>query len=281
MNKNILPILLTGTLLCGCGAATTAAPETSTETETSSETEVSGTTQSVFSTEASETDGTVATVQGPYGSVSLTIPEGWSYTICDVADDNLLSAEYAIQFSPEQEAVGYIEVGYHTMFGVCGTGLEEVDTTLAGESARIGYYDGSDEWYFVCFSGTHKGIVAIACENKDWEQTELDEVLNILDTLVYRADEKSGAIGVDACIRICQNYLSENDGDVVNTVTNWDNPSVTVVDELPDDYYQISDDTDSEKYFKVVFTTTADELLGSIDFFVDETGNIIGQNYRE
>jgi hypothetical protein len=153
MNKNILPILLTGTLLCGCGAATTAAPETSTETETSSETEVSGTTQSDFSTEASEKDGTVATVQGPYGS--------------------------------------------------------------------------------------------------------------------------------DACIRICQNYLSENDGDAVNTVTNWDNPSVTVVDELPDDYYQISDDTDSEKYFKVVFTTTADELLGSIDFFVDETGNIIGQNYRE
>jgi hypothetical protein len=43
----------------------------------------------------------------------------------------------------------------------------------------------------------------------------------------------------------------------------------------------MSDDTNSEKYYKVVFTTTDDELLGSIDFFVDETGNIIGQNYRE
>jgi hypothetical protein len=75
--------------------------------------------------------------------------------------------------------------------------------------------------------------------------------------------------------------LNENDSDAVKTVTNWNNPEVTIVEELPDDYYKMSDDTNSEKYYKVVFTTTADELLGSIDFFVDETGNIIGQNYRE
>jgi hypothetical protein len=188
VNRKILPILLTGILLCGCGVTKTAVPETSTKTE------VPGTTQDtqsepVLSTETTEAEGTTATVQGPYGSVSLTIPYGWSYTICNVDDDNLLSAEYAIQFSPEKEANGYIEVGYHTSFGVCGTGLEEEETTLAGYSARIGYYDGSKVWSFVTFGGAHEGIVALSIENEEWEQKEQDEVLSILDTLVYRADE--------------------------------------------------------------------------------------------
>ena len=64
-------------------------------------------------------------------------------------------------------------------------------------------------------------------------------------------------------------------------MTNWDHPIITMIEKLPDNYYKISDDTNSEKYFKVVFTTTDDEVLGSIDFFVDDTGNIIGQNYRK
>jgi hypothetical protein len=185
MKKRILPILLTGILLCGCGATITAEPEASTEAV-----------QSVLSTETTEADGTTATVQGPYGSVSLTIPDGWSYTICNVDDDNLLSAEYAIQFSPEKETGGYIEVGYHSMFGVCGTDREEVETTLAGDSAWISYYDGSKVWDFVTFGGAKKEIVALASENEEWEQKELDEILTILDTLVYRANEQTGAIGV-------------------------------------------------------------------------------------
>jgi hypothetical protein len=104
---------------------------------------------------------------------------------------------------------------------------------------------------------------------------------SVLSTETTEADEQADAITVSHCISICQNYLNENDSDAVKTVTNWNNPEVTIVEELPDDYYKMSDDTNSEKYYKVVFTTTADELLGSIDFFVDETGNIIGQNYRE
>jgi glutamate synthase domain-containing protein 3 len=104
---------------------------------------------------------------------------------------------------------------------------------------------------------------------------------SVLSTETTEADEQADTITVSHCISICKNYLNENDSDAVKTVTNWNNPEVTIVEKLPDDYYKMSDDTNSEKYYKVVFTTTADELLGSIDFFVDETGNIIGQNYRE
>jgi hypothetical protein len=84
---------------------------------------------------------------------------------------------------------GYIEVGYHSWFGVCGTGLEEVETTLAGDSALIGSYDGSKVWDYVLFDGANKGIVAIASENEEWKQTELDEALTILDTLTYCENE--------------------------------------------------------------------------------------------
>jgi hypothetical protein len=183
MKKGILPILLAGILLCGCG------------TDKAEATETTQNIQPVLSTETTETEGTTATVQGPYGSVSLTIPEGWSYTICNVDDDKLLSADYAIHFSPENEADEYIEVGYYSMFGVCGTGLKEEDTTLAGDSAQIGYYDGSNAWEYIHFEGANKGINAIAADNKEWEQATLEEALGILDTLVYRADEQTGTIG--------------------------------------------------------------------------------------
>jgi hypothetical protein len=185
MKKKILPILLTGILLCGCGRMATVSTETTTESGVA---ETTQNTQSAVSGETTEEDGTTVTVDGPKGSVSITLPEGWSYTICNVDDDNLLSADYAIQFSPENEGDGYIEVGYNSSFGVCGTGLEEVETTLAGETANIGYYDGKKVWEFVTFDGANEGIVAVASQNEKWEQKEIDEALTILDTLVYRPE---------------------------------------------------------------------------------------------
>jgi hypothetical protein len=70
-----------------------------------------------------------------------------------------------------------------------------VGTTLAGDSAQIGYYDGSNAWEYIHFEGANKGINAIAADNKEWEQETLEEAIGILDTLVYRADEQTGAIG--------------------------------------------------------------------------------------
>jgi hypothetical protein len=79
-------------------------------------------------------------------------------------------------------------------------GLEEVETTLAGEPALIGYFDGSSNWGFVsfgAFGSGHGGLVALSVQNDAWGEQELDESLVILDTLVYNAEEVSGAI--EAC----------------------------------------------------------------------------------
>jgi hypothetical protein len=132
-------------------------------------------------------------VQGPYGSIGVTIPDGWLYEICDVDNEKLLSTEYGIQFSPEEADSGYIEVGYQPSFGVCGTGLEEEETTLAGDQAQIGYYDGSKVWDFVCFRGVNEGVIAVAIQNEDWSEQDLEKALTILDSVVFRADEQTGA----------------------------------------------------------------------------------------
>jgi hypothetical protein len=171
--------------------------ETDNEEETEQVTNVSKTESGEASLDdQTEVTGTTATVQGPYGSISITVPDGWSYLTCNVGDENLLSAEYGIQFFPNRADGGYIEVGYHSAFGVCGTGLEEKEATLAQNPVRIGYYDGRSMWDFVCFQGEYDGIVALATENEDWDEQEQNETMEILDSVVFCTEEQSGAIGI-------------------------------------------------------------------------------------
>lgn len=40
---------------------------------------------------------------------------------------------------------------YRGFLGVCGTGLEEKEDTLAGHPVHYGYYDGNTEWSFIAF----------------------------------------------------------------------------------------------------------------------------------
>lgn len=173
-----------------------------------------------------ETKGTTVTQPGPYGSITLTIPDGWEYHECSAGDDALFGSSYGIQICPAGQK-GCVEIGYSDAFGVCGTGLEEKHETVAGADANIGYYDGSKIWSYVVFRGDNEKIVAetwdvdawwnldatnretegkdseIATEqddSKNKEETNLlaygDQVMQILDTLQYDASEQTGAIGV-------------------------------------------------------------------------------------
>ncbi len=83
------------------------------------------------------------------------------------------------------------------------------------------------------------------------------------------------------CVTVCQNYLSENNSEAVKTITDWDNPAVETIKELPNDYHKTADVTNSDNYYEVTFTTTEDGVLGPIILFLDEEGNIIGQGIRE
>lgn len=149
-----------------------------------------------------ESKGTTVTQPGPYGSITLTIPDGWEYHECSAGDDALLGSSYGIQICPVGQK-GCVEIGYCDAFGVCGTGLEEKHETVAGADANIGYYDGSKIWSYVVFRGDNEKIVAETWDVDAWwnlDATNLltygDQVMQILDTLQYDASTQTGAIGV-------------------------------------------------------------------------------------
>ncbi len=220
----ISALTLTATILAttGCGGVATLPLDSTQPVADGTETTDEGATQA----NAQEVKGTTVTQPGPYGSITLTIPDGWEYRACSAGDDALFGSSYGIQICPKGQK-GCVEVGYSDAFGVCGTGLEEKRETVAGADANIGYYDGSKIWSYVVFRGDNEKIVAETWDvdawwnldatnreyegknsenvteqdgSKDKEETDSftygDQVMQILDTLQYDASEQSGAIGV-------------------------------------------------------------------------------------
>lgn len=213
--KTLTALTVTGiVVLTGCGVADTM-PTQSTrpivdETEDGAQTPLEEGTEY---TANPIREGTTVTQAGPYGSVTVTIPEGWEYRACPAGDEHLVWGDYGIQFYPGGVKEGCVELAYHHAFGVCGTGLEEVQQTVAGDSANMGYYDGSSIWTFVACCGKNEKIVAVTDKVESWWNktpqadtgvkaergktlTYGEQVMEILDTMKYDAEEQSGAIGV-------------------------------------------------------------------------------------
>lgn len=137
------------------------------------------------------------TQQGPYGSLTVMIPDGWQCDLLPVDDERLMSGNYGFHIYPEGTENGYVELAYHTWFGVCGTGLVQEEITLAGDTASVGYYDGSADWSFVIYQGKNEKIVALASSDTEgWLSEYQDQIMDILDSLQYDPYEQSGAIGV-------------------------------------------------------------------------------------
>lgn len=213
MRKRFLPnmisaLTLTATVLAttGCGGVATL-PLESTQpvvdgTEITTD-ETEKTDEGATQVDLQEVKGTTVTQPGPYGSITLTIPDGWEYRACPVGDDMLYGGSYGIQICPKGQK-GCVQVVYSNTFGVCGTGLEEKHETIAGEDADIGYYDGSKIWSYVVLHIDNQKIVAETWGDVDtwWNRTADNsmsygnQVMQILDTLQYDASAQSGAIGV-------------------------------------------------------------------------------------
>ncbi len=135
--------------------------------------------------------------EGPFGSITLTIPDGWDYELCEVENTDLLSADYGIHISPSSAKEGYIEVGYHSSFGVCGTGLITKKQTIAGVNANLGFYDSGDIWSYVLFTGEKEGVVATTYSVREWESDLfMKQAIDILGTLKFNENDRSGAIGI-------------------------------------------------------------------------------------
>lgn len=70
--------------------------------------------------------------------------------------------------------------------------------------------------------------------------------------------------------------------ETVDSIIDQENPEVKEISELPESFWQITDDYDSgNSFYEVTYRTTADEILGPIVVYMDKAGTIIGLAYRE
>ena len=162
--------------------------------------------------ESGQKGAVVVQQEGSAGTIQVTLPEGWTYDLCPEGSDRLRMGEYGIHFYPEDASEGFIELCYMESFGVCGTGLEEKVMNLAGDEANIGTYDAHEYWDFVSFRGANKGMVALACEVKDWWPEYGEQTLSILDTVSLVQDKGDGAGD------ICGYPLAPRSADSVSTI---------------------------------------------------------------
>lgn len=137
----LLLALLSGLTLCGCQDRSV--PESQTDNaaimnafnpesrevpevqEASEEGNLAGNiSESLFSAEAAQ--------GGPYGKITISLPEGWSFEAYPMDSESLIYGMYGIHFYPEDAKEGYIEITYIKPFGVCGTGLKSENADIAG-----------------------------------------------------------------------------------------------------------------------------------------------------
>ena len=135
-------------------------------------------------------------VPGPFGSISVVLPEGWEYLPYCADSDQTGAGAYGLWVRPAGTENGYVDIFYEPSFAVCGTGLEQEETVLAGDAARIGTYDGHDMWDFVCFLGMNEGVAALNCQMEERPETERDAARAVLDTLRWEPEKAAGGMFV-------------------------------------------------------------------------------------
>lgn len=192
MKKSVLIVIFSLVLLLfGCGSAGES-PENETQSENAFEAEISEIQEADLPVTVVKEIHTEVVQGGPYGEISISVPEGWKFKTCPMDSDDLTYGMYGIHFYPDGVKEGFIELAYVDSFGVCGTGLEEESITIAGDVANIGTYDYHEYWDFIAFGEKNKGIVAQTYLVKDWWGEYGDQVLDILETLSFDPDAKEG-----------------------------------------------------------------------------------------
>lgn len=118
-------------------------------------------------------------------TLELKIPNNWKYEELPKNEENDFY-KYALKLyknSEEEYAVLYF---YHNIFGVCGTGRVSENMILnSGETANIGYYDGSKIWSDISFYSLNKNIAILNCGLDSNEANELIELVKTIKISTY------------------------------------------------------------------------------------------------
>ncbi len=129
---------------------------------------------------------TEVSLKGPYGTLTLQLPDEWNYEIQTEEQDTV----YGIRFYRGEDKENEVLVKYDKDYPgeTCGTGLEEKKIRLAGEKAVEGWRDGfeSGMWEKIAFLGEKSDIHIInQCSETAWWKENEKQVMQILDALQY------------------------------------------------------------------------------------------------
>lgn len=199
----LLSVLLSGLALCGCQDRSV--PESQTDNVFIMNTFNPESQEVPVVLEASEAENLTGNISesekffpmeaaqgGPYGKITISLPEGWSFEAFPMDSESLIYGMYGIHFYPEDAKEGYIEITYVKPFGVCGTGLKSENADIAGQQASIGTYDEHEYWDFISFHGEYEGVAAYTYSVDSWWDKYHEQVQDILNTLSFLPLEREG-----------------------------------------------------------------------------------------
>ena len=156
----------------------------------------------------------IVSVGGPYGEMSVVVPEGWTAEISAVDDGKLTYGLYGLILKPKSADAGQIELFCSDSFGVCGTGLSQEEITLAGYTAHAGTYDDHEHWDFITFGDERPQIVAQSIDCDSWISHMWEEADTILDTLKFDTSKTEGGIG---------QYISDSEVEAIGLMMSVSN----------------------------------------------------------
>ena len=185
---------------------------------------------------------------GAYSNIALTIPHDWEYE----TERGNNSGEYCISFWPADQTEGKIKMWYYTVFGVCGTGLEEKEITVGEYEAWQGTYDNKKVWDFISFKGMPGSYVAMNEGADKWWSQYGDEAMQILSS-----------------VKLAEGVLTEQQ------VIDLAKKDVTV------EYNQTSASFDTEKGLWTVSFSKKNTAGGDQVFTITHEGKIIDVEYGE
>lgn len=151
-------------------------------------------------------DSTEVSYSCDFGSISVHLPENWSYTIqkYDKTSIESCSTKFGISFYPNafqhnnametsiNLSVNSVSICYWPDFAVCGTGLKEIETAINGMPARMGIYDEQSHWDFIILTGEYDGYVLLnKPESSDWWNTYKGQIEQILQTLIIKTSHSN------------------------------------------------------------------------------------------
>ena len=105
--------------------------------------------------------------------ITMTIPPDWEWAR---QDTNGAWGDHVVLSHGENHLI----VGYYPSFAVCGVGLQQETSTIAGMEVCVGTFDGKDMWDFIIFPGNY---VALNESGENWTEAERTAILEILESL--------------------------------------------------------------------------------------------------